>query len=57
VTKSISLIFEDGKDAATLNVPFSFLQDGTGSPATEVLVAKAKKLAVNVTNSDYRKST
>jgi len=45
----------DAKDAVTLDVRFSTLEDGTGYPATEVLVAKAKNLSVNVTNSGYRK--
>jgi len=46
----------DAKDAVTLDVRFSTLEDGTGYPATEVLVAKAKNLSVNVTNSGYRKT-
>jgi hypothetical protein len=47
----------DAKDGVTLDVRFSSLQDGTGFPATEVLVANAKNLSVNVTNSGYRKAT
>jgi hypothetical protein len=44
-------------DAVSLDVRFSSLQDGTGYPAGEVLVASAKKLSVNITNSGYRKAT
>ena len=47
---------DNAKDAVTLDVRFSFLQDGTGYPATQVLVAKAKNLSVNITNAGYRKS-
>ncbi len=53
---TVATYLDDPKDAVTLNVRFSSLQDGTGYPATEVLVAKAKNLTVNVTNSGYRKS-
>jgi hypothetical protein len=52
---SVSTYLDDAKDAVTLEVSFASLQDGTGYPATEVLVAKAKNLAVNITNSGYRK--
>ena len=54
---TVATYLADAKDVVTLDVRFSSLQDGTGYPATEVLVAKAKDLAVNVTNSGYRKST
>jgi hypothetical protein len=54
---TVATYLADAKDVVTLDVRFSSLQDGTGYPATEVLVAKAKNLAVNVTNSGYRKST
>jgi hypothetical protein len=50
----VATYLDDAKDAVTLNVHFSPLQDGTGYPATEILVAKAKNLSVNVTNSGYR---
>jgi hypothetical protein len=53
---TVATYLDDPKDAVTLNVRFSSLQDGTGYPATEVLVAKAKNLTVNVTNSGYRKA-
>jgi hypothetical protein len=53
---TVATYLSDAKDAVTLDVRFSSLQDGTGYPATEVLVAKAKNLSVNVTNSGYRKS-
>jgi hypothetical protein len=53
---SVNTYLSDTKDTVTLNVTFSTLQDGTGYPATELLVAKAKNLAVNITNSGYRKS-
>jgi len=53
----VSTYLDDAKDTVTLNVRFSSLEDGTGYPATELLVAKAKNLSVNVTNSGYRKST
>ena len=46
---------DNPKDAVTLDVRFSSLQDGTGYPATQALVAKAKNLSVDVTNSGYRK--
>ncbi len=52
---SVATYLDDPKDAVTLDVSFSALQDETGYPATEVLVAKAKNLTVNVTNSGYRK--
>lgn len=51
---TVATYLDDAKDAVTLNVHFSPLQDGTGYPATELLVAKAKNLSVNVTNSGYR---
>jgi hypothetical protein len=54
---TVATYLDDAKDAVTLNVGFSSLQDGTGYPATEALVAKAKNLAVDVTNSGYRRST
>jgi hypothetical protein len=54
---TVATYLNDAKDAVSLNVRFSSLQDGTGYPATEVLIAKAKNLSVNVTNSGYRKST
>jgi hypothetical protein len=53
---TVATYLDDAKDAVTLDVRFSFLQDGTGYPATEVLVAKAKNLSVNVSNSGYRKT-
>lgn len=52
---TVATYFDDAKDTVTLDVRFSSLQDGTGYPATEVLVAAAKNLSVNVTNSGYRK--
>jgi hypothetical protein len=52
---TVATYLDDPKDTVTLDVRFSSLQDGTGYPATEVLVAKAKNLSVNVTNSGYRK--
>ena len=54
---SVATYLDSPKDAVTLDVRFMTLQDGTGYPATEVLVAKAKDLSVNITNSGYRKST
>jgi hypothetical protein len=54
---TVATYLDDAKDAVTLDVRFSTLQDGTGYPATEVLLAKAKNLSVNVTNSGYRKSS
>jgi hypothetical protein len=53
---TVATYLDDPKDTVTLNVSFSSLQDGTGYPATEVLVATAKNLSVNITNSGYRKS-
>jgi hypothetical protein len=53
---TVATYLDDPKDTVTLNVSFSSLQDGTGYPATEVLVAAAKNLSVNITNSGYRKS-
>jgi hypothetical protein len=53
---TVATYLSDAKDTVTLNVSFLSLQDGTGYPATEVLVAQAKNLSVNVTNSGYRKS-
>ena len=53
---TVATYLDNAKDAVTLDVRFSSLPDGTGYPATEVLVAKAKNLSVNVANSGYRKS-
>jgi hypothetical protein len=53
---TVATYLSDAKDTVTLNVSFLSLQDGTGYPATEVLVAQAKNLTVTVTNSGYRKS-
>jgi hypothetical protein len=53
---TVATYLADAKDTVTLNVRFSSLQDGTGYPASEILVAQAKNLSVNVTNSGYRKS-
>jgi len=53
---TVATYLDGAKDAVTLDVRFLSLQDGTGYPATEVLVAKAKNLSVNVTNAGYRKS-
>jgi hypothetical protein len=53
---TVATYLDDPKDTVTLNVSMSSLQDGTGYPATEVLVAQAKNLSVNITNSGYRKS-
>jgi len=52
----VATYLDNAKDAVTLDVQFSSLQDGTGYPANEDLVAKAKNVSVNVTNSGYRKS-
>ena len=54
---TVATYLSDPKDTVTLEVRFSSLQDGTGYPATELLVASAKNLSVNVTNCGYRKST
>jgi hypothetical protein len=53
---TVATYIDDPKDAVTLDVRFSSLQDGTGYPAAETLVAKAKNLSVNITNSGYRKA-
>jgi len=53
----VASYLDDAKDTVSLDVRYASLQDGTGYPATEVLIAKAKNLSVNVTNSGYRKST
>jgi hypothetical protein len=53
---TVATYLDDPKDTVTLDVRFSSLHDGTGYPAAEVLVAKAKDLSVNITNSGYRKS-
>ncbi len=52
---TVATYLDDAKDSVTLDVRFSSFPDGTGYPATQVLVAKAKNLSVNVTNSGYRK--
>jgi hypothetical protein len=54
---TVATYLADAKDTVTLNVNFSSLQDGTGYPATEILVATAKSLSVNITNTGYRKLT
>jgi len=56
VELTVATYLDDAKDAVTLDVRFSSLQDGTGYPAAETLVAKAKNLSVNITNSGYRKA-
>jgi hypothetical protein len=53
---TVASYLDDPKDAVTLDVRFADLQDGTGYPATEALVAKAKNLSVDITNSGYRKT-
>ena len=53
---TVATYLDDPKDVVTLDVRFSSLQDGTGYPANEALLAKAKNLSVNVTNTGYRKS-
>jgi hypothetical protein len=52
---TVATYLDDPKDAVTLNVRFSVLPDGTQYPATVNLVAQAKNLSVDVTNSGYRK--
>lgn len=52
---TVATYLDDAKDSVNLDVRFSSFPDGTGYPATQVLVAKAKNLSVNVTNSGYRK--
>lgn len=52
---TVATYLDNAKDSVTLDVRFSSFPDGTGYPATQVLVAKAKNLSVNVTNSGYRK--
>jgi hypothetical protein len=53
---TVATYLDDAKDAVTLDVRFSSLQDGTGYPATSTLVAEAKDLSVDITNSGYRKA-
>jgi len=53
---TVATYLDDAEDSVTLDVRFASLPDGTGYPATEALVAKAKNLSVNVTNSGYRKA-
>ena len=43
------------KDAVTLAVRFASLPDGVNYPAETVLIAKAKQIQVNITNSGYKK--
>ena len=53
---TVATYLDDVKDAVTLDVRVSSLQDGTRYPASEVLDAKAKNLSVNLSNSGYRKT-
>ena len=53
---TVATYLDDAEDSVTLDVRFASLPDGTGYPATEALVAKAKNLSVNVTNSGYRRA-
>ena len=53
---TVATYLDDAKDSVTLDVRFSSLPDGTGYPATEVLVATAKSVSVNVTNSGHRQA-
>ncbi len=53
---TVATYLEDAKDAVTLDVRFSSLDDGTGYPANVTLVAKGKNMTVNVSNSGYRRT-
>ncbi len=51
----VATYLEDAKDAVTLDVQMSQLNDGTTYPSDVALNATAKKVRVTVTNSGYRK--
>ena len=46
----------DPKDAVTLDVKFSSLNDGTGYPASVVLDGQSQQLNITIENSGYRKT-
>ncbi len=46
---------KDAKDAVNLDVKFGALPDGTSYAESITLAAPSEKLAVNITNSGYRK--
>jgi hypothetical protein len=52
---NVATYLNEAKDIVTLTVRFAILQDGTRYPATQDIVASAKELSINVTNSGYRK--
>ena len=51
----VSTYLDDPKDAVELVIQFGLLPDGTTYPASVNLNAQAKKITVQITNSDYRK--
>jgi hypothetical protein len=53
----VSSYLDDAKDAVTLDVRMGSLNDGTTYASDIALDAKAKKLAVTVQNSGYRKAS
>ncbi len=56
VSFAVATYLEQPKDAVTMNARFSSLPDGTNFVEESVLVAKAKQIQVNTTNSRYRKA-
>ena len=54
---TVSTYLDDPKDAVELVIQFASLPDGTTYPSSVNLNAQAKNVAVDITNSDYRKVT
>ena len=52
----VSTYLDNPKDTVDLVIQFGLLPDGTAYPASVNLNAQAKKVAVQITNSDYRKT-
>ncbi len=55
VSLHVSSLLGETQDPVTLEVRFGTLTDGSTYPAEALLEAKAKKLTVAATNSEYRK--
>ena len=52
---TVSTYLDDPKEAVGLVIQFAVLPDGTTCPSSVNLSAPAKKVDVQITNSDYRK--
>jgi hypothetical protein len=52
---TVASYIDDPKDAVDLSIQFGSLPDGTTYPASVKLNAPAKKITVQMTNSDYHR--